>query len=258
MYSKVLNKYSNITNYLWRKGDVTMAISKTSINEDAEAAFSINIGQSSVNLKEIIENQKKYLIAKRAMDILGSLFGIIILSPIFLVIALLIKIEDRKGSVIFKQLRVGKDGKLFYIYKFRSMVTNAEKLLDKLLDKNETTGAMFKMKNDPRVTRIGHFIRRTSIDELPQLFNVLKGNMSLVGPRPPLPREVDKYTSYDKQRLLVTPGCTGLWQVSGRSNVGFKKMVELDIRYIEKRSLYFDIKLIYKTINLIFNSNGAY
>lgn len=235
-----------------------MAISKTSINEDAEAAFSINIGQSSVNLKEIIENQKKYLIAKRAMDILGSLFGIIILSPIFLVIALLIKIEDRKGSVIFKQLRVGKDGKLFYIYKFRSMVTNAEKLLDKLLDKNETTGAMFKMKNDPRVTRIGHFIRKTSIDELPQLFNVLKGNMSLVGPRPPLPREVKKYSNYDKQRLLVTPGCTGLWQVSGRSNVGFNTMVKLDLDYIQGRSVLLDLKIIFQTVALLLGSKNAY
>ncbi|MDF2911712.1 MAG: multidrug transporter, partial [Sporolactobacillus laevolacticus] len=183
-----------------------MVISKSSI--DTDNTLAINIGQTSPSLKEKIENQKKYLIAKRVMDFVGSLFGIILLSPLLLVVAVLIKLEDRKGSVIFKQLRVGKDGKLFYIYKFRSMVTNAEKLLDQLLDKNETTGAMFKMKDDPRVTWIGHFIRRTSIDELPQLFNVLRGNMSLVGPRPPLPREVKKYTNYDKQRLLVTPGCT--------------------------------------------------
>jgi lipopolysaccharide/colanic/teichoic acid biosynthesis glycosyltransferase len=235
-----------------------MAISKTSINEDADATFSLNIGQSSVDLKELIENQKKYLIVKRAMDFIGSLFGIIVLAPLFLIIALLIKFEDRKGSIIFKQLRVGKDGSLFYIYKFRSMVTDAEELLAQLLDKNETTGAMFKMKNDPRVTRVGHFIRRTSIDELPQLFNVLKGNMSLVGPRPPLPREVKKYSNYDRQRLLVTPGCTGLWQVSGRSNVGFKKMVELDLQYIKTRNTLLDLKLINKTILQLLGSRGAY
>ncbi|MFT8312364.1 MAG: sugar transferase, partial [Sporolactobacillus sp.] len=225
-----------------------MAISKTSMNADADTTLSINIGQSSVNLKEMIENQKKYLIAKRAIDLIGSLFGIILLSPVFLVIALLIKLEDPKGNIIFKQKRVGKDGEFFYIYKFRSMVSNAEELLDQLLDKNETTGAMFKIKNDPRVTRIGHFIRKTSIDELPQLFNVLKGNMSLVGPRPPLPREVEKYSNYDKQRLFVTPGCTGLWQVSGRSNVGFKNMVELDLKYIRKRNIIFDSKIILKTV----------
>jgi exopolysaccharide biosynthesis polyprenyl glycosylphosphotransferase len=237
---------------------MTMAISKTTMDTDPNATFSINIGQSSVNLKKMIENQKKYLIAKRVMDFFGSLLGIILLSPVFLVVVLLIKLEDRKGSVIFKQQRVGKDGRCFHIYKFRSMVSNAEELLDRLLDKNETTGAMFKMKNDPRVTRIGHFIRRTSIDELPQLFNVLKGNMSLVGPRPPLPREVEKYSNYDKQRLFVTPGCTGLWQVSGRSNVGFNQMVKLDIRYMENRSVSLDIKIIIKTIGLLFGSRNAF
>ncbi|GAY76215.1 undecaprenyl-phosphate galactosephosphotransferase [Sporolactobacillus inulinus] len=233
-----------------------MAISKSSL--DTDNAVVINIGQTSPSLKEKIENQRNYLIAKRAMDLIGALIGIIVLSPLFLIVALLIKLEDRKGSVIFKQLRVGKDGKLFYIYKFRSMVTNAEKLLDKLLDKNETTGAMFKMKNDPRVTRIGHFIRRTSIDELPQLFNVLKGNMSLVGPRPPLPREVKKYSNYDKQRLLVTPGCTGLWQVNGRSNVGFNTMVKLDLDYIQGRSVLLDVKIIFRTVALLLGSKNAY
>ncbi|GEB77851.1 sugar transferase [Sporolactobacillus inulinus] len=233
-----------------------MAISKSSI--DTDNSLTINIGQETRNLKEKIENQKNYLFAKRAMDLIGSLTGIILLSPVFIVIALLIKLEDRKGSIIFKQLRVGKDGKQFYIYKFRSMVTNAEELLDKLLDKNETTGAMFKMKNDPRVTRIGHFIRKTSIDELPQLFNVLVGNMSLVGPRPPLPREVEKYSNYDKQRLLVTPGCTGLWQVSGRSNVGFKKMVKLDLEYIENRSFILDIRIIIQTMLLMLWSKNAF
>lgn len=232
-----------------------MAISKSSIDNNT---FAINIGQNSQNLKEKIEKQRNYLISKRVMDLIGSLIGIILLSPVFVVLALLIKLEDRKASIIFKQQRVGKDGRLFYIYKFRSMVTNAEKLLDQLLDKNETTGAMFKMRDDPRVTRIGHFIRKTSLDELPQLFNVLKGDMSLVGPRPPLPREVEKYTNYDKQRLLITPGCTGLWQVSGRSNIGFEKMVKLDLQYIQTRNTWLDLKLIIKTVLLLLGSKNAY
>jgi exopolysaccharide biosynthesis polyprenyl glycosylphosphotransferase len=205
-----------------------------------------------------VNNKKGYLIAKRIMDICGALIGLICLSWLFLIVALLIKLEDPKGPVFFKQVRVGKDGKEFYMYKFRSMVTNAEELLDSLLHLNETTGAMFKMKNDPRVTNIGRFIRKTSIDELPQLWNVLKGEMSLVGPRPPLPREVAQYTEYDKQRLLVTPGCTGLWQVSGRNDLGFDEMVELDLKYIRERSLLYDIKIIFKTIKIMIRPNSAY
>lgn len=235
-----------------------MALSKTSMDTGADQSLSLNIGTSSLELKKKIKNQKRYLIAKRIIDIFGSLIGILLFLPIFLTISLLIKLEDRNGSVIFKQRRVGKDGKIFYIYKFRSMVTNAEKLLNQLLDQNETTGAMFKMKDDPRVTRVGHFIRKTSLDELPQLINVLKGEMSLVGPRPPLPREVEKYTDYDKQRLLVTPGCTGLWQVSGRSNVGFEKMVELDLKYIKTRKMTYDLKIILKTLAQLFGSKNAY
>ncbi|OZT11313.1 multidrug MFS transporter [Priestia aryabhattai] len=199
-----------------------------------------------------------YRYTKRSTDIVGSLAGIIVLSFLFLVISVWIKIEDPKGPVFFSQKRVGKNGKEFNMYKFRSMVTDAEERLKELLALNETTGAMFKMKNDPRVTRVGRFIRKTSIDELPQLFNVLKGDMSLVGPRPPLPREVDEYTSYDKQRLFVVPGCTGLWQVSGRSNIGFKEMVELDLQYIQTRSLLVDVKIIFKTILVLFGSKDAF
>lgn len=199
-----------------------------------------------------------YRYTKRSTDIVGSLAGIIVLSFLFLVISVWIKIEDPKGPVFFSQKRVGKNGKEFNMYKFRSMVTDAEERLKELLALNETTGAMFKMKNDPRVTRVGRFIRKTSIDELPQLFNVLKGDMSLVGPRPPLPREVDEYTSYDKQRLFVVPGCTGLWQVSGRSNIGFKEMVELDLQYIQTRSLLIDVKIIFKTILVLFGSKDAF
>ena len=195
---------------------------------------------------------------KRLVDIFGSLLGLILLSPIILIVAILIKIDDPNGPVFFKQARVGKDETEFHMYKFRSMVTDAEDRLKDLLALNEVSGAMFKMKDDPRITKIGKFIRKTSIDELPQLWNVLKGEMSLVGPRPPLPREVEEYTSYDKQRLLVTPGCTGLWQVSGRSNVDFKEMVQLDLEYINKQSLGFDILIILKTLVVLFGSKDAY
>lgn len=199
-----------------------------------------------------------YLRMKRLIDIIGSFIGLILLSPVFLIIAILIKMEDPKGPVFFKQVRVGKDETHFHMYKFRSMVSDAEERLKDLLALNEVSGAMFKMKNDPRITKIGKFIRRTSIDELPQLWNVLKGDMSLVGPRPPLLREVDEYSSYDKQRLLVTPGCTGLWQVSGRSDLGFNEMVELDIRYIKERSIIYDYKIIFKTLRVLLGSKDAY
>ncbi|MFS0661265.1 sugar transferase [Niallia alba] len=205
-----------------------------------------------------VNTARSYLVMKRAIDIIGSFCGLVVLSLLFVIIALLIKLEDPKGKVFFKQLRVGKDGKEFYMYKFRSMASDAEERLKELLVLNEVSGAMFKMKDDPRVTKIGKFIRKTSVDELPQLFNVLRGDMSLVGPRPPLPREVAEYSAYDKQRLLVTPGCTGLWQVSGRSNVGFEEMVELDMEYIKKRSFIYDIKIILKTICLLFGSKNAY
>lgn len=225
-----------------------MAMPKSEI----DSLYSENI------LKQINTDRKGYIYSKRIIDIVGSLIGLVLLSPILLLVSLLIKLEEPKGNVIFKQIRVGKDGRQFYIYKFRSMVSNAEKLLDKLIDKNETSGAMFKMKHDPRVTKVGHLLRKTSIDELPQLINVLKGEMSLVGPRPPLPREVAEYTEHQKQRLLVTPGCTGLWQVSGRSNIGFEQMVELDLKYIHDRSLKVDIGIIFKTVGVMFGSKDAY
>ncbi|MGJ8539698.1 sugar transferase [Heyndrickxia coagulans] len=204
------------------------------------------------------EEKKTYTMIKRGMDIIGASMGLIFLSWLFLIVAVLIKIEDPKGTVFFKQVRVGKNGKTFYMYKFRSMVSDAEEKLKYLLKYNEIEGAMFKLKEDPRVTNIGKFIRKTSIDELPQLWNVLKGEMSLVGPRPPLPREVKEYTNYDKQRLLVIPGCTGLWQVSGRNSLSFQEMVELDLQYIRKRNSYFDLKIIIKTVFLLFGSKNAF
>lgn len=207
-----------------------------------------------------VEAQSKpiYLACKRVTDFILALLGLIILAPVFLIVALLIKWDDPKGTVFFGQDRVGKDGELFKMYKFRSMYVDAEERLANLLKYNEVSGAMFKMKEDPRVTKIGACIRKCSIDELPQLFNVLIGDMSLVGPRPALIREVKEYTNYDKQRLLVTPGISGLWQVSGRSRLTFAQMVELDLEYVTTRSYWMDIKILFKTIKVVCKGDGAY
>lgn len=221
------------------------------VNQRVEASDHLLTGdQVNANLS--------YLRMKRLIDIFGSLIGIFLLSPIFLIVAILIKIEDPKGPIFFKQVRIGKDETEFNMYKFRSMVSDAEKLLKDLLNLNEVSGAMFKIKDDPRITKVGKFIRKTSIDELPQLWNVLKGDMTLVGPRPPLLREVVEYTSYHKQRLLVTPGCTGLWQVSGRNSVGFEEMVKLDLDYIIKRSFGLDVRILLKTIIVLLGSRDAF
>lgn len=198
-----------------------------------------------------------YLRIKRFLDILISLIGIVVLTPVLLIVVLLIKLEDPKGEILFKQHRVGQGGKLFYMYKFRSMVSNAEALKATLIDQNEATGPVFKIRFDPRVTRVGSFIRKTSIDELPQLINVLKGEMTLVGPRPALPDEVEKYTEYERQRIAVTPGLTCYWQVSGRSNIGFEEWVELDLQYIQERNTFVDLKLICKTVFVLFGSKDA-
>ena len=205
-----------------------------------------------------INEDPLYLKTKRMIDVLGAIAGLILLSPVFLVVFVLIKIEEGNQPVIFKQKRVGINGKEFYMYKFRSMVCNAEELKLQLLKQNEATGPVFKIKLDPRVTRVGKFIRKTSIDELPQLYNVLKGEMSLVGPRPPLPDEVEHYNRYEMQRLSVVPGLTCYWQVNGRSNIRFEKWVELDLKYISERNTWIDLKLIIKTFFLLFGSNDAY
>lgn len=207
--------------------------------------------------REQIESRNVYHFTKRVLDIVLSMLGLIILSPVMIVIAYKIKSEDG-GPILYKQVRIGKNGCKFKMYKFRSMVINADQLLEKLKNQNEVDGAMFKMKHDPRITRIGHFIRKHSLDELPQLVNVLRGDMSLVGPRPPLPSEVEQYTDYDKQRLYVTPGCTGLWQVTMRNGVGFGKMVELDLYYIQHASLSYDFKIVWKTIVIMIKPNISY
>ena len=206
---------------------------------------------------ELINKSAFYLISKRVIDIVGSLCGIILLSPIFLIVAILIKLEDPKGKIFFSQERNRTYPKTFKMYKFRSMVHNAEELLKDLMDRNEQTGPVFKINDDPRITKVGKFIRKTSIDELPQLFNVLKGDMSLVGPRPPIPHEVEQYNSYQMQRLAVKPGLTCIWQVSGRNNIGFDEWVEMDIEYIKTRNLWLDIKLIFKTVGVLFGDKNA-
>lgn len=204
-----------------------------------------------------IESRRCYHSIKRFFDIILAGSGLIILSPLMVLIAYKIRKEDN-GPIIYRQVRIGKNGKRFEMYKFRSMVPNADQLLSNLKDQNEVDGAMFKMKHDPRITQIGHFIRKHSLDELPQLLNVLKGDMSLVGPRPPLPSEVSQYTSYDKQRLYVKPGCTGLWQATERNNVGFDEMVRLDLQYIKKASLAYDFWIMLKTIEIIIKPNSSY
>ncbi|MDP4098958.1 sugar transferase [Paenibacillus sp. P96] len=205
-----------------------------------------------------MQDKTSYLVTKRLLDMILSAVGLIVLLPLFVVIAILIKLEDPKGTVFFKQTRVGKNEKLFNMYKFRSMVSNAEELKKDLMALNEVSGAMFKIKNDPRITKMGRFLRKTSIDEIPQLWNVLIGDMSLVGPRPPLPSEVEQYSDYDKQRLLVTPGCTGYWQVTARNSVGFEEMVQMDLKYIHVRSTWLDLKIIVKTAFMMIFSRDAY
>ncbi|CDM69232.1 putative Glycosyltransferase [Clostridium bornimense] len=209
------------------------------------------------NLKE--EKKKVsifYIFSKRAIDILGSTVGLVLLCPILLIVAIAIKIES-KGPVIFSQKRIGLKGREFKMYKFRSMVEDAEELKKDLMKKNEMSGPMFKMKDDPRVTRVGRFIRKTSIDELPQLINVIKGDMSLVGPRPSLPKEVKKFKPWMKKRLDVKPGLTCFWQVSGRNSIDFEEWMKLDIKYVEERSFWVDINLIFKTFFVLFGDENA-
>ncbi|MBD7911783.1 sugar transferase [Clostridium sp. Sa3CVN1] len=198
----------------------------------------------------------RYAFFKRLIDIVCSFLGIIVLSPILLIVAIAIKLES-KGAAIFVQDRVGFRGKEFRMYKFRSMVVDAEELKDKLKDKNEMNGPMFKIKKDPRVTKVGSFIRRTSIDELPQLINVLKGEMSLVGPRPSLPGEVKEFELWMMERFSVKPGLTCYWQVSGRNDIGFYEWMELDVKYAREKSILGDIKLIIRTFLLLFGDKHA-
>ena len=205
----------------------------------------------------VVINSARFV--KRGVDISVSAVALLMLAPLFAGVALAIRLTD-KGPILFWQQRVGKWGREFDFPKFRSMVTNAEELKDKLLEQNDHDGGSvtFKMKRDPRVTWIGRIIRKLSIDELPQLWCVLKGEMSLVGPRPPVPREVAEYTLEDRRRLEATPGLTCIWQVSGRGDIPFDEQVQLDVQYIESQSLWFDIKLLLQTVPAVLLGKGAY
>ena len=222
-----------------------------------QPAWLIRLRIGTKRLAWVAVVRSAYLL-KRALDILlaGPLF--ILLLPIFGLLVLAIRLES-PGPALFKQTRVGRWGRIFTMYKFRSMYMDAEARKAELLAENEMSGGVtFKMQRDPRVTRIGRFIRKASIDELPQLWNVIKGDMSLVGPRPPVPAEVDEYSLSDRRRLEVTPGITCIWQVSGRSDIPFPEQVELDVRYIESQSLLTDLKLLWKTVPAVLFGRGAY
>lgn len=224
---------------------------------DVRARSLGNFGGFTVITYELNPIDYKHRMIKRAIDIVGSLAGLLITAVIFPFVALAIKIDSR-GPVLFSQVRVGKNGRRFKIYKFRSMHMDAEERKKELEEQNEIKGLMFKMGDDPRVTRVGKFIRKTSIDELPQFFNVLKGDMSLVGTRPPTEDEFERYSPYYRRRLCMTPGLTGLWQVSGRSDVqSFDEVVKFDLHYIDYWSLSLDIKIIFQTIFVVIFGRGA-
>ena len=204
--------------------------------------------------------QKKnpaYLKLKRGMDILLSAAALVFLAPVFLFTALAIKLEDG-GPILFCQYRAGKDMKPFKIYKFRSMLVNADAKMPEMMKDNEQTGHAFKIKDDPRITRVGKFIRKFSIDELPQLINIIKGDMSIVGPRPILTFQMEECSGYERQRLVVQPGLTCYWQIGGRANIGWKEWIEMDLDYIEDMSLWTDIKIIARTVPAVFDREGAY
>ena len=208
--------------------------------------------------KEILRTKRLYWMGRRAQDVFFSMLALIVLAVPMAIVALVIWADSPGASPIFSQDRVGRDGKIFKFYKFRSMIPNAEARLKDVLAQNEMDGPVFKMKNDPRITRVGRFIRRTSIDELPQLINILKGDMSIVGPRPALPREVAQYTDYERQRLYVTPGLTCYWQIQpNRNELTFDEWMELDLKYIQDRNFWLDWKLIFQTIWAVLRMYGA-
>lgn len=214
-----------------------------------------NIGESLMN--ETSEKRYVYNFFKRAIDIVGALLGIFVLSPVFLILAVIIKL-DSKGPVIFAHRRLGYKGEIIKVYKFRSMVTNAEELIESLPeDQKLEFYRNFKLENDPRITKIGNFLRKTSLDELPQLLNILKGDLTIVGPRPIVEKEIMMYEQYGKKLLTVKPGLTGFWQVNGRSDTTYKERVQLDMEYIDKRNLWMDIVIIFKTFGAVFRERGA-
>ncbi len=210
-----------------------------------------------LNKEEVLRKAKRYWFIRRTQDILLSGLALLVLWPVIAVFALIIWIDSPGASPIFVQDRVGRNGKVFRFYKLRSMIPNAEAKLDALLDQNEMEGPAFKIANDPRITKVGRLIRKTSIDELPQLWNILKGDMSIVGPRPPLPREVAQYDDYQMQRLYITPGLTCIWQIQPhRNDMSFDEWMELDLQYIQQRSFRTDWKIILRTFGAVLGLNG--
>ncbi len=214
-------------------------------------------GSDTVLLHGVSSRRSAAKTAQRVLDLVFTTSGLLIIWPLFAIIALCIKL-DSPGPVLFKQKRVGKDGEEFWFYKFRSMVSDAESKRHLLEMHNERSGPVFKMRNDPRITRVGRVLRKFSLDELPQLINVLKGDMSLVGPRPALPKETDKYTPRQRQRLICLPGVTGLWQVSGRASLSFERSIELDLYYIEHQSVGLYFRILLMTIPAVLRAEGAY
>ena len=202
-------------------------------------------------------NGAAYRVVKRLMDITASAAALILLAPLIAVIAAAIKLGS-PGPVLFSQIRLGCNGRPFRFVKFRSMTVGADDLRDELAALNEVSGPVFKMRADPRITRVGRFLRRTSLDELPQLWHVLRGEMSLVGPRPPIPEEVQNYEPWQRERLAVTPGLTCIWQVSGRSDIPFERWVQMDIEYVRTRTLWLDLKILFKTLPAVLTGRGAY
>jgi exopolysaccharide biosynthesis polyprenyl glycosylphosphotransferase len=225
------------------------------MTEDFKSARSSNHVRIKLALWVVRNKLRAQL--KRVFDFIFALVSILVLSPVLLLTAVAVKL-DSPGPVFYKQLRVGKRGKKFFCYKFRSMVVNADALKETLMDQNEADEIVFKMRKDPRVTRVGRIIRKTSIDELPQLINVLQGDMSIVGPRPPVPVEVEQYQYQHFYRLDAIPGITGLQQVKGRSDITFKRWVQLDLEYIQDQSLWKDIQIILLTIPAVLKGKGAY
>lgn len=215
------------------------------------------IQENTIDNRILNDSRKGYERAKRFFDIVVSLVLLLVLFVPMALVALIIVIDSPGASPIYTQERVGLNGKSFKLYKFRSMVPNAEKQLDSLLSQNEMQGPAFKMKNDPRITRFGKIIRKCCIDELPQLVNIFKGEMSFVGPRPPLPREVEQYTEQQKQRLTVIPGLTCYWQITkNRNDCSFDEWLELDLKYIEERSVKTDLTIFFKTFGAVLGMEG--
>jgi exopolysaccharide biosynthesis polyprenyl glycosylphosphotransferase len=237
---------------------VVVSMSITQLREFEEYKTTIGmIGDVPVVRFASVFHDYNKLLIKRLIDIVGALIGIAITLVVTIFLAPILLIES-PGPLFFKQRRVGRNGRFFYMYKFRSMYRDAEERKKELMDQNEMNGLMFKMTDDPRITKVGKFIRKTSIDELPQFFNVLIGDMSLVGTRPPTVDEFKQYESYHKRRLSMKPGITGMWQVSGRSNIeDFEEVVKLDLKYIDNWSIGLDIKILFKTVGAVFRRGGA-